>query len=73
MLTKEDSGRRVRHRVHDMQGELVAVHNETVGDVRWDFGARWNWQQLGKDFEFVNQEVPNERENLHQLSASANG
>ena len=57
-------GARVRGRAHNCQGEVVAVHSPTLVDVRWDFGARWNWQQEGKDFEIINVEVTNERKSL---------
>ena len=56
MLTKEDLGRQVRHKAHTMQGTVVRVHNESIADIRWDYGARWDWQQLDRDFEFVNKE-----------------
>lgn len=73
MLTKEDVGRRVVGRAHSCTGEIVAVHSATVADVRWDYGARWDWQQAGRDFEFLNQEANNEGKNLHTLSAPADG
>ena len=57
-------GTRVRGRAHNCEGEVVAVHSSTVVDIRWDFGARWNWQQEGKDFEIINVEVTNERKSL---------
>jgi hypothetical protein len=54
-LTQEDVGRRVVGRAHSCGGEIVHVHTESVADVRWDHGARQDWQQIGKDFELVQQ------------------
>ena len=66
MLTKEEMGRRVRGVVHNCIGEIVAVHSPMIVDIRWDFGARHNWQQLGKDFELINREGKDEDNSVHE-------
>lgn len=53
MLTQEDLGARVRGVVHKCDGSIVKVHNATLADIRWDYGARWDWQTLGRDFEVM--------------------
>jgi hypothetical protein len=59
MLTKEDVGARVQGVAHNCEGSIVAVYSLTIADIRWDFGARHNWQQLDKDFQLNRQEKEN--------------
>ena len=53
-------GTRVRGVPHSCLGEIAAVHSPMIVDIRWDYGARWNWQRMGKDFELINREGENE-------------
>ena len=57
MLTKEHQGSRVQHKAFGIRGEIVAVREYDLADIRWDYGPRWNCQKLGKDFDIIKQEA----------------
>lgn len=63
MLIPEDLGRRVRGKWHDCRGSIVRVHNQSCADIRWDFGARWNFQTVELDFIFIH---PEQRKVSHE-------